>query len=95
LYQGLVSAVRDEEAVAEMMAYFPARDVEEPVTKEYLRAEMSELRAELRGEMSELRVEMSDLRVDVAAQIHRSTVWTVGSITAWSGVLLTAVALLR
>jgi hypothetical protein len=45
--------------------------------------------------MSELRVEMSDLRVDVAAQIHRSTVWTVGSITAWSGVLLTAVALLR
>jgi hypothetical protein len=34
LYQGLVSAVRDEEAVAEMMAYFPARDVEEPVTKE-------------------------------------------------------------
>jgi hypothetical protein len=88
LYQGLVSAVRDEEAVAEMMAYFPARDVEEPVTKEYLRAEMSELRAELRGEMSEL-------RVDVAAQIHRSTVWTVGAITAWSGVLLTAVALLR
>ena len=46
LYQGLTTIV-DEEAVQEMMSFFPARDVEEPVTKEYLRAEMSELRAEL------------------------------------------------
>ncbi len=40
LYQGLSNVV-DEEAVQEMLSYFPARDVEEPVTKDLLRAELS------------------------------------------------------
>jgi hypothetical protein len=82
LYQGLITIVEDEQAVQEMMSYFPARDVEEPVTKELLRAEMSDLRAGLRGEMSDLRAElrgeMSDLRAelrgemsDLRAELHR------------------------
>ena len=75
LYQGLITVIDDEQAVEEMMSYFPARDVEEPVTKEFLRAEMADLRAELRAEMasqlSGLRGEMaalgSDLRGEIAA----------------------------
>jgi chromosome segregation ATPase len=71
LYQGL-STVVDEEAVQEMMSFFPARDVEEPVTKEFLRAEMADLRAqmaELRAEMAELRAEMADLRTELRAEM--------------------------
>lgn len=41
LYVGLTGLVEDEEAVGEMLSYFPARDVEEPVTKEFLRAELA------------------------------------------------------
>jgi len=75
LYLGLSNIV-DEEAVQEMMSYFPARDVEEPVTKEFLRAEVSDLRAEmsdLKASLlrdmsslrSELREEMSELRTEL------------------------------
>lgn len=106
LYRGLVTAIGDEEAVAEMMAYFPSRDVEEPVTKEFLRAEMADLRvemadlrAELRGEMADLRAEArgeaAGLRTEMAERIHRSTLWTVGAVTGWSAVLLAAIALVR
>jgi hypothetical protein len=53
LYQGLVP-IAGEEAVGEMLSFFPARDVEEPVTEELLRAEIADVRAEI----SELRAEM-------------------------------------
>ncbi len=46
IYQGLSNVV-DEEAVQEMLSHFPARDVEEPVTKEFLRAEMAGLEQRL------------------------------------------------
>ena len=47
LYQGLTEIIHDDQAVEEMLSYFPSRDVEEPVTKEFLRAEMADLRAEM------------------------------------------------
>lgn len=59
LYQGL-STVIDEEAVEEMLSYFPARDVEEPATKEFLRAETALLRTELKNDMTVLRTELKD-----------------------------------
>ena len=40
LFQRLSAITDDEEAVGEMMSYFPARDVEEPATKEFVRAEV-------------------------------------------------------
>jgi hypothetical protein len=46
IYQAL-SPLAGEEPVSEMLSYFPARDVEEPVTKELLRAELAELRTEI------------------------------------------------
>ena len=47
LYQALTVVVDDEQAVQEMLSYFPARDVEEPATKEFVRAEIAELRADM------------------------------------------------
>ena len=46
LYQGLVP-IAGEEAVGEMLSYFPSRDVDEPVSKELLRAEIADLRSEM------------------------------------------------
>jgi hypothetical protein len=47
LYRGLMELVHDEQAVGEVPSYFPARDVEERVTKDFLRAEVADLRTEM------------------------------------------------
>ncbi len=64
LYQGLVP-IAGEEAVGEMLSYFPARDVDEPVTKELLRAEMSDLRAEMHRSLNVLFAALSATMVGV------------------------------
>ncbi len=73
LYLGLVEVVHDQEAVEELLSYFPARDVDEPVTREFLRAELAgvrgefaDLRAEVRTESAALRGEFADLRAEFA-----------------------------
>ena len=62
LYETFTALIDDETAVQEMLSYFPARDVEEPVTKDLLRAELQTeigaLRAELHSEIGGLRAEM-------------------------------------
>ena len=63
LYQGLVP-IAGEEAVGEMLSYFPARDVDEPVSKELLRAEIADVKTEIAG----VRTEIADLRTEM----HRS-----------------------
>jgi hypothetical protein len=75
VYNAFVTLVGEEAAQA-MMSQFPARDVEEPVTKAdlavsvaELRTEMGDLRTGLRGEMADLRTEMADLRTDVRTEI--------------------------
>ena len=85
LFLGLTELIADEEAVEEMLSHFPSRDLDEPVTKEFLRAEISGLRAEMhamggdhRAETSSLRAEMhamgGDLRAEIAelrAEMHQ------------------------
>ena len=55
------------------LAEFPAREGDEPITRDFLRAELSVTRGELRGEMAdlrgELRGEMADLRNDLTGQM--------------------------
>ena len=76
LFQGLSGVIPDPQAVEELLAHFPSRDLEEPVTKEYLdaqlsgiRVEMAELRGEMRGEMAELRTEMAELRTELRTEM--------------------------
>ncbi len=68
-----------------MLSQFPARDLDEPVTKEFvaltaadLRVEMSTLRSEVqaefasvRADIASLRVELAELRVLIASQTER------------------------
>ena len=60
LFLGLVGTVQGERAVEEMLSYFPARDVEEPVSKEFLRAELAVQQAEVQAEFAAVRSEMAD-----------------------------------
>lgn len=83
LYQGFASVIPDEQAVQEMLSYFPARDVEEPVTKEFLRAEMNDLRAEVAG-----------FRADMQAEFRRMQAWMVGTALTLAAVVVATVALL-
>ncbi|MBS1836571.1 MAG: hypothetical protein JST64_02620, partial [Actinobacteria bacterium] len=81
LYRGLCHVI-DEEAVEEMLSFFPARDVDEAVTREFLRAELAgmelrlaeslraELRSELRSEVGALRAEMGELRAELRSELQ-------------------------
>ena len=53
IYSGLTDII-DEDAVEEMLTNFPARATDEPVTQDFLAAQMSQRRAE----MSQFRAEM-------------------------------------
>lgn len=55
IYRALRTMV-SQKAVNEMLSYFPASDVDEPVTKEFLRAEMATQLSEIRSDIRELRV---------------------------------------
>lgn len=108
IYHGLSGVIRDEEAVGEMLSYFPARDVEEPATKEFVRAELALLRADLTGPVEGLRVEMHSeiaglraemhseiggLRAEMQAESKRIIVWTVAANTTLLGLVLTLTGL--
>lgn len=69
LYEGFVTLVPDEQAVQELLSYFPAREVEEPVTKDFLRAEMADLRTESANLRTELHTEMSELRSELRGEM--------------------------
>jgi hypothetical protein len=76
LYQGLVP-IAGEEAVGEMLSYFPARDVDEPVTKELLRAEI----ATVETEIADLRSEMHRSLNILFAALSATMVGVVGIAT--------------
>jgi len=101
IYQSFSELIGDDVAVEEMLSNFPSRDAEEPASKEFLRAEMSDLRLDLRTEMGDLRTE---LRTDMAAfraafhtelhtEIRRSTQLTITMMFAFNAALATVIAL--
>jgi 1,6-anhydro-N-acetylmuramate kinase len=80
IYRALSELGADPDAVEELLSHFPSRDLDEPVTKEFhraesatLRTEMADLRTELRIEMAEgaaqLRAEMADLRTELRIEM--------------------------
>ena len=68
IYQHLAPQWGDEVTQA-FLSQFPARDGEEPITRDYLRAEMSDLRGELRDEMAGLRAEMHQIGSHLAGLV--------------------------
>lgn len=94
LYQGLTQLIQDDQAVEEMLSYFPSRDVEEPVTKEFVRAEIADVRAEMAEMRADLQTELHDLRAEMHAGFRRMTVAVYSSMIATAGVVIAASAAL-
>lgn len=85
-----------------MLSHFPARDLDEPVTNDGLRASMADLRAELKGEMADIRAEMAALRAelkgDMAAleqrlidRMNRMQRWNIVTMIALAAVVVAAI----
>lgn len=68
IYTGL-HPILGEEATEALLSHFPARDLDEPVTKEFVRAEIAGFRAEMHAEIAGLRGEMTGLRGEMYAEI--------------------------
>lgn len=66
IYEALADLGTDPDAVEEFLSHFPSRDLDEPVTKEFLRAESATLRAEIADNTAQLRAETAQLRAEMA-----------------------------
>lgn len=88
LYQGLIDMIEDEVAVGELLSYFPARDVEEPATKEFVAAQGADVRVELAGLRAELAAMEARLTAQAAAQLRASIEWTLGALITVVGVMI-------
>jgi len=78
IYQGLSEFLGEEEVEA-LLSHFPARDLDEPVTKEFVRAEIADLRVEMHAGFGSIRAEMND-------RFREMTMWMAGSLVAGMGV---------
>lgn len=70
IYRALSELGTDPDAVEEFLSHFPSRDLDEPVTKEFHRAESATLRTEMAEGYGQLRTEMAEgygqLRTEMA-----------------------------
>ena len=73
-----------EVATEEMLAHFPARDLDQPVTVAHLQAEMAVLRTE-----------MADLRTELHDGLRQMVMWLVATQAAFLAVVVAVIALLR
>jgi hypothetical protein len=73
-----LSTVIGEEETAAVLSHFPARDVEEPVTKEHLQLEL----ALVRSDLANFRAEMHQL-------LNRALVTLITAMVAIAGLALT------
>ena len=90
LYQGLVP-IAGEEAVGEMLSYFPARDIDEPVSKELLRAEIADVKTEIAAvkvTIADVRTEIERLRTEMHRSLNRQFVAMAGVISVATTVII-------
>lgn len=96
LYRGLCQVIDNEEAVGEMLSQFPARELDLPITRDHLRAEMALLDQKLTTQIWEvdrrLTGQVEGLRSDLSAELRRWFVATITVMVGLMGVMVTAVA---
>ncbi len=96
--QNLTPILGEEEAEA-LLSQFPSHEFDEPVTKQFVRAEVADVRAEIaevRTEVAELRAEMhaefgrvgtavAELRAEMYGRFRAQTVWIASIMTVGMG----------
>jgi hypothetical protein len=68
-----------------MLSQFPARDLDEPVTKDFVRAEIADVRAELEALRGELHTEIAQLEARINDRFREQTMWMAGAMTVGMG----------
>jgi len=68
IYRHLAPTWGDEVTQA-FLSQFPAREGEEPITRDFLRAELADLRTEMSELRGELRTEMAGLRTELRSEL--------------------------
>ena len=103
LFRGLSDVLDDEEAVGELLSYFPTRDMDEPASRDFVDARFTAVDARL--DVLEARIEAGFESVDARmraglaehreatqaamhAEIRSLTRWAVGTIVALFGLLI-------
>ena len=81
IYQNLAPIIGEEEAEA-LLSQFPSRDLDEPVTKEFVRAEIADVRAEFAG----LRAEFAGLRAEMHERLRSQTIWIASAMAVGMGI---------
>jgi hypothetical protein len=84
IYRTLSPLIGEEEAEA-LLSQFPARELDEPVTKEFVRAEIATLRGELHTEIAAVRTELAQLEARINDRFREQTMWMAGSMTVGMG----------
>lgn len=65
IHAALADLGTDPDAVEEFLSHFPSRDLDEPVTKEFLRVEMAELRTEVHHGFQRMTLGLAALMVSM------------------------------
>ncbi|MBI2708247.1 MAG: hypothetical protein HYX34_00925 [Actinobacteria bacterium] len=94
LYRTLSPMLGEEEAEA-LLSQFPARDLDEPVTKEFVRAEIATVRAELASLRSDVGADITALRGELGADIAALRGELASQVAGLRGELASEVAGLR
>ena len=90
IYQRLSPMLGEEEAEA-LLSQFPSRDLDEPVTQGFVRAEIADVRAELAG----MRTEIAAVEARLTEQLRQQTIWFLGALIAAMGLISAIVFALR
>ena len=77
IYQRLEPILGEEEAEA-LLSQFPAHEIDELATKEFIRAEIAEVRTELHTEIGALRTDMHQLANRTLVSLSAVTVTAMG-----------------
>jgi hypothetical protein len=84
IYRTLTPLIGEEEAEA-LLSQFPARELDEPVTKEFVRAEIADVRAEIAELRGELHTEIAQLEARINDRFREQTMWMAGAMTVGMG----------
>ncbi len=92
IYTRLEPLLGEEETEA-LLAQFPAREIDEPVTREFVHAEIEGLRAEMNERFGTLHAGMNErfgtLHAEMNDRLRAQTVWFAGSMMAGLGLAAT------